>query len=137
MDIGTVCTLFVKLSSSSGEFHRPLPAPATKRPCDETAGDAVFPRRNGRRRSVPATKWLATKCPRDEMAGDEVYPRRNGGDETATTKLTSCSVIGMVSIEMVVILSKACRSLAFAILCGCIYSVYSSMMVYFRYHLPG
>ena len=51
---------------------RLLRAPATKRPLDETAGDEVSPRRNGRRRSVPATKWLATKCPRHEMAGDEV-----------------------------------------------------------------
>ena len=38
----------------------------------------MSPRRNGWRRSVPATKWLATKCPRDEMPGDEVSTRRNG-----------------------------------------------------------
>ena len=48
--------------SSSGEFHRLLRAPATKCPRDETEGNEVSPRRNDRRRSVPATKWLATKC---------------------------------------------------------------------------
>ena len=78
----TVCQLF----SSSGKFHRLLCAPAMKCPSVETAGDEVSPRRNGRRRSVPAPKWLAMKCTRDEMAGDEVYPWRNSGDETAATK---------------------------------------------------
>ena len=70
--VGTVCTLFVNLCSSSGEFHGLVRAPATKRPSDETAGDEVSPRQNGWRRSVPAMKWMATKCP--------------GGDETAATK---------------------------------------------------
>ena len=60
-----------------------LRAPATKRPCDETAGNEVYPQRNGWRRSVPATKWLVTKCTRDEIAGDEVYPQRNGSDKTS------------------------------------------------------
>ena len=63
-----------------------LRAPATKCPRDETTGDEVSPRRNGRRRSVPATKWLATKSTREKMSGDEMYPRRTGGDETAATK---------------------------------------------------
>ena len=64
----------------------PRSSSCSKCPRDETAGDEVFPQRNGRRRSVPATKWLATKCTRNEMAGDEVYPPQNGGDEKAATK---------------------------------------------------
>ena len=51
--------------------------PFTKCSLDETAGDEVSPRRNGWRRSVPATKCQAAKCPRDGIAGDEVSPRRN------------------------------------------------------------
>ena len=47
-------------------------------PSSSCSSDEVSPQRNGRRRSVPATKRQATKCIRDEMAGDEVYPRRNG-----------------------------------------------------------
>ena len=50
-------------------------------PSSSCSSDKASPQRNGRRRSVPATKWQATKCPRDEMVGDKVYPRRNGGDE--------------------------------------------------------
>ena len=85
---GTVCTLFVSLSTSSGEFHRLCAlatkctsprrnVPATKRqatkcPHDEAAGNEVYLRRNGWRRSVPATKWLATKCNHDETAATKL-----------------------------------------------------------------
>ena len=69
------------LSTSSGEFHCLLHAPAMKCPRDEKAGNEVYPRRNGWRQSVPVTKRLATKCTHDEMV------RRNGGNET------SCSII--------------------------------------------
>ena len=63
---------------------------STKCPRDKMAGDEVFQRRNGWRRSVPATKWLATNCTRDETAGDELSlrrndRRRNGGDERGCT----------------------------------------------------
>ena len=65
--------------------------PSTKCPQDKMVGDEVSPRRNGWRRSVPATKWLATNCTRDETAGDELSlrqngRRRNGGDEMAVAK---------------------------------------------------
>ena len=84
--IGTICTLFVTLSSSSHEFRSLLGAPAgsvpatkrqaTKGPSDETAGYEVYQRRNGWRRIVPATKWLATKCIRDETSATK-RQRRN------------------------------------------------------------
>ena len=71
-------------------------------PSSSCSSDEASPRRNGRRRSVPATKQQATKCIRDQMAGAKVSPprndwrrsvpamkrrRRNSSDET------SCSVI--------------------------------------------
>ena len=53
-------------------------------PSSSCSSDEMSPRRNGRRRNVPATRWLH---------GDQVYPRRNGcmatkctRDETEATK---------------------------------------------------
>ena len=59
------CVILSNIYASSGEFPW-------------CSSDEVSPRRNGRGRSVPATKWLVTKCTRDEMAGDELSTRRNG-----------------------------------------------------------
>ena len=55
-------------------------------PPQQTAGDEVSPRQNGRRRSVFATKWLGAKCTRDEMVGDKMYSRQNGGNKAVVAK---------------------------------------------------
>ena len=61
-------------------FVRRPHRPSTKFPCDKMAGDEVSPRRNGWRRTVPATKWQAAK----RQAAKRW--RRNDGDKTAATK---------------------------------------------------